>query len=77
MVTRKLRELTDADIQRIADTYNAFVDGTLEDEKASVQLCPLRILPNRITSSHRGAMLASKNRKMTANRLRKNEPFDL
>lgn len=33
MVTRKLRELTDVDIQRIADTYNAFVDGTLEDEK--------------------------------------------
>ena len=33
MVTRKLRELTDADIQRIADTYNAFADGTLEDEK--------------------------------------------
>ena len=33
MVTRKLRELTDEDIQRIADTYNAFVDGTLEDEK--------------------------------------------
>ena len=33
MVTRKLRELTDMDIQRIADTYNAFVDGTLEDEK--------------------------------------------
>lgn len=33
MVTRKLRELTDEDIKRIADTYNAFVDGTLEDEK--------------------------------------------
>ena len=33
MVTRKLRELTDEDIQRIADTYNAFVDGNLEDEK--------------------------------------------
>lgn len=33
MVTRKLRELTDEDIQRIADTYNAFVVGTLEDEK--------------------------------------------
>ena len=33
MVTRKLRELTDADIQRIADTYSAFVDGTLENEK--------------------------------------------
>ena len=33
MVTRRLRELTDEDIQRIADTYNAFVDGTFEDEK--------------------------------------------
>lgn len=33
MVTRKLRELTDEDIKRIADTYNAFADGTLEDEK--------------------------------------------
>ena len=33
MVTRKLRELTDEDIQKIASTYNAFLDGTLEDEK--------------------------------------------
>lgn len=33
MVTRKLRELTDEDIQKIADTYNAFADGTLEDAK--------------------------------------------
>ena len=33
MVTRKLRELTDEDIKKIADTYNAFVDGTFEDEK--------------------------------------------
>ena len=33
MVTRKLRELTDEDIKKIADTYNAYVDGTLEDEK--------------------------------------------
>ena len=33
MVTRKLRELTDEDIQKIAATYNAFVDGTLEDVK--------------------------------------------
>lgn len=33
MVTRKLRELTDEDIRKIADTYNAFVEGTLEDEK--------------------------------------------
>lgn len=34
MVTRKLRELTaDGDIKKIADTYNAFIDGTLENEK--------------------------------------------
>ena len=33
MVSRKLRELTDEDIQRIADTYNAYVDGTLENVK--------------------------------------------
>ena len=33
MVSRKLRELTDEDIEFIADTYNKFVDGTLEDEK--------------------------------------------
>lgn len=33
MISRKLRELTEEDIQRIADTYNAFIDGTLEDEK--------------------------------------------
>lgn len=31
MVTRKLRELTDEDIQKIADTYNAYVDDTLEN----------------------------------------------
>ena len=33
MVTRKLRELTDEDIRKLADTYNAFVDGTLEEVK--------------------------------------------
>ena len=33
MVTRKLRELTADDIAKIACTYNAYVDGTLEDEK--------------------------------------------
>ena len=31
MVTRKLRELTDEDIAKIADTYNAYADGTLEN----------------------------------------------
>jgi type I restriction enzyme M protein len=33
MVSRKLRELTEEDIQKLADTYSAFEDGTLEDEK--------------------------------------------
>lgn len=33
MVSRKLRELTDDDIKIISDTYEAFVDGTLEDVK--------------------------------------------
>ena len=33
MVTRKLRELTEEDIAKIADTYNAYADGTLEGVK--------------------------------------------
>lgn len=33
MVTRKLRELSEDDIKKIADTCNAFIDGTLEDVK--------------------------------------------
>jgi len=33
MVTRKLRELIDSDIAMIADAYNAYCDGTLEDQK--------------------------------------------
>ena len=33
MVTRKLRELTGEDIGKLAGTYNAFVDGTLEEVK--------------------------------------------
>ena len=33
MVTRKLRELSDEDIAKIADTYTAYTEGTLEDVK--------------------------------------------
>ena len=33
MVSRKLRELTDEDIKKIANTYEAFVDGSLEEVK--------------------------------------------
>ncbi len=33
MVNRRLRELTEGDIQKLARTYNAYVDGTLEDTR--------------------------------------------
>ena len=33
MVSRKLREFTNDDIKKISDTYELFVDGTLEDVK--------------------------------------------
>lgn len=33
MVTRKLRELTDEDIQKLSDAYESFVAGSLEDVK--------------------------------------------
>ena len=32
-MSRKLREFTEEDIDKIADTYKAFVDGTLEEIK--------------------------------------------
>ena len=33
MVTRKLRELSDEDIAKIANAYNAYINGSLEDAK--------------------------------------------
>ena len=33
MVTRKLRELTDKEIEKLANTFHQFQAGTLEDEK--------------------------------------------
>ena len=33
MVTRRLRELTEEDIMKIAETYDKYVAGELEDEK--------------------------------------------
>ena len=41
MVSRKLRELLDEDIELIADTYNKFVEGTLEDEKGFCKVSDL------------------------------------
>lgn len=45
-MSRKLRELTEEDIDKIADTYKAFVDGTL---KAFVQQLTQQKLKNKIT----------------------------
>ena len=42
MVSRKLRELTDGDIKKIVDTYEAFVDGTLEDVKGFCAVADLQ-----------------------------------
>ena len=40
MVTRKLRELMpDTDIKKISDTFHAFQQGTLEDEKGFCAVC--------------------------------------
>lgn len=40
MVTRKLRELTNEEIAQIADTYKAYCDGTLEDQKGFCAVVP-------------------------------------
>ena len=41
MVSRKLRELTDEDIQLLAETFNKFEEGTLEDEKGFCKVTTL------------------------------------
>ena len=41
MVSRKLRELTDEDIDLIADTFTKFEEETLEDEKGFCKVCDL------------------------------------
>ena len=41
MVSRKLRELKDEDINLIADTFTKFEDGTLEDEKGFCKVSDL------------------------------------
>lgn len=41
MVSRKLRELTDEDIELIADTFAKFEEGTLEDEKGFCKVSDL------------------------------------
>ena len=71
MVTRKLRELTDEDIKKIADTYNAFVEGTLEDEKGFCAVVTTQDIAKQDYILTPDGMLALKNRKMMTNRLKK------
>ena len=47
MVTRKLRELTDKDIALIADTYKAYCDGTLEDQKGFCAVVDTKEIDNQ------------------------------
>ena len=56
MVSRKLRELTEGDIKKIVDTYEAFVDGTLEDVNGSVPLPICRKLKSKTLSLLRADM---------------------
>lgn len=49
MVSRKLRELTEEDIDKIADTYKAFVDGTLEEIKGFCAAVDTTEIENKIT----------------------------
>lgn len=42
MVTRKLREFTEEDIRRITDTFDAFRNGNLEDEKGFCAVASLQ-----------------------------------
>ena len=44
MVSRKLRELTDDDIKKISDTYEAFANGTLEDVKGFCAVTDLSLI---------------------------------
>lgn len=44
MVTRKLRELSDEDITKIADTFTAFEEGKLENEKGFCSIASLEVI---------------------------------
>ena len=41
MVSRKLRELTEEDIQQLAQTYHQYQEGTLEEEKGYSKIATL------------------------------------
>ena len=59
-MSRKLRELTEEDIDKIADTYKAFVQQLTQQK-----------LKNMITYWHLEDMLVLKNKRMMGNHLSK------
>lgn len=71
MVSRKLRELTDEDINKISDTYEAFGNGTLENIKGFCAVTDTAEIENKIISLHLDAMWVLKSRKMTMSPLKK------
>ena len=71
MVNRKHRDFTDEDIQRLADTFSSFQDGTLEDVKGFVLLSILRRLKNKIIFLLQVDMLVLKLSKKMRNHLMK------
>ena len=47
MVSRKLRELTDEDIQKITETYKSFIKGTLKDKKGYCAVSTTKDISNQ------------------------------
>lgn len=65
MVTRKLRELTDEDIAKIADTYNAFAAGTLEEVKGFCAAATMQEIVKQDYILTRGGMWVLRSRRRT------------
>lgn len=58
MVDRKHRDFSEEDIAKLADTFTAFQNGTLEDVKGFCAVTTTKQMPPRITSSPPAARLA-------------------
>ena len=46
-IDRKHRDFDEADIQKLADTFSAFQDGTLEDVAGSVKIATTQDIANQ------------------------------
>ena len=71
MVSRKLRELTEEDIDKIADTYKAFVDGTLEEIKGFCAAVDTTEIEKQDYILTPGRYVGMKNKRMMGNHLSK------